>query len=213
MKDIKESKLLCFCLWEAKKYNQIYLTIGLIWTFISFYFWAPWFNSFQANDNAPSYVTTGIAACPNELFVQPESFLDGKFKNIISYNDMERCGHFAAYEEPKLIADDVFSFVEKVERLNVEKMSAKKELWNCVVFQVLFCNESLLPFGQFCILLSWFRNERKLLLNGTQFHLPKFLSNCRLEASSKARSEYAAIWNSSHSRLRLVCTKLIMLTA
>ena len=49
---------------------------------------------FQVLSNAPSHVPTGIVACPEELFVQPESFLSGKFKNIMSYNDLETCGHF-----------------------------------------------------------------------------------------------------------------------
>ena len=44
--------------------------------------------------------------------------MGGKFKNIITYNDLERCGHFAAYEEPELLADDFFAFVGKVERLS-----------------------------------------------------------------------------------------------
>ena len=82
---------------------------------------------FQAHSNAPVHVPTGIAACPEELFVQPESFLGGKFKNIISYNDMERCGHFAAFEEPGLLADDVFAFVGKVEQLRADQSAAQPE--------------------------------------------------------------------------------------
>jgi len=68
-------------------------------------------------NNAPTNVPTGVSALPEEIFVQPKSFLSGKFKNIISYNDLERGGHFAAYEEPGLLAEDILGFVRKVEEL------------------------------------------------------------------------------------------------
>ena len=34
---------------------------------------------------------------------------------------MPRGGHFAAFEEPKLLADDIFSFVKKTEELSTAK--------------------------------------------------------------------------------------------
>lgn len=59
---------------------------------------------------------TGAAVFPEELFIQPEPLVKFKFTNLITYKFMERGGHFAAYEEPKLLADEVLKFVQQVEK-------------------------------------------------------------------------------------------------
>lgn len=64
------------------------------------------------------YVPTGIAAFPNELLHCPRSWAKKKFKNIVTYTYMPRGGHFAAFEEPELLAQDIKQFVKKVEHLN-----------------------------------------------------------------------------------------------
>ena len=40
----------------------------------------------------------------------------------MQYSEIPRGGHFAAFEEPELFADDVIKFVEKVEK----RIAAKK---------------------------------------------------------------------------------------
>ncbi|XP_041644704.1 epoxide hydrolase 1-like [Cheilinus undulatus] len=62
------------------------------------------------------YVPTGLAAFPNELMHTPESWAQIRYKKIYSYTLMPRGGHFAAFEEPQLLADDVIQFVKKVEQ-------------------------------------------------------------------------------------------------
>ena len=64
----------------------------------------------------PVEVPTGMAAFPQELFIQPKSFLTNKFPNIVSYHDMPDGGHFAAFEQPQLLYDDIVQFVKKVEK-------------------------------------------------------------------------------------------------
>jgi microsomal epoxide hydrolase len=63
------------------------------------------------------YVPTGLAAFPNELMHVPQVWARTKFRNIYSYSYMPRGGHFAAFEEPQLLADDLLQFVKKVEKL------------------------------------------------------------------------------------------------
>ncbi|XP_026536849.1 epoxide hydrolase 1-like [Notechis scutatus] len=63
-------------------------------------------------------VPTGIAAFPNELLHCPRSWAKKQFKNIVTYTYMPQGGHFAAFEEPDLLANDIRQFVKKVERLN-----------------------------------------------------------------------------------------------
>ena len=70
-------------------------------------------------------VPVGLAAFPEEIFVQPESFVTAKFRNLISYSDLSEGGHFAAFEEPKLLFDDIINFISKT----MEKTNSKSELW------------------------------------------------------------------------------------
>jgi len=57
----------------------------------------------------------GCAMFPHELAYQPESLLHDRYTNLIHFNHLPRGGHFAAFEEPALLADDIFEFVSKVE--------------------------------------------------------------------------------------------------
>ena len=73
----------------------------------------------------------GLAAFPEELYIPPKTFLTNRFKNIISYHDMPQGGHFAAFEQPKLLFDDIVQFVTKVENIfkSEQKVNKPEELW------------------------------------------------------------------------------------
>ncbi|XP_071063421.1 epoxide hydrolase 1 isoform X2 [Dasypus novemcinctus] len=62
------------------------------------------------------YVPTGFAAFPCELLHMPEPWVRAKYPRLVSYSYMPRGGHFAAFEEPELLARDLHSFVAKLER-------------------------------------------------------------------------------------------------
>lgn len=57
----------------------------------------------------------GFAAFPHELLHCPQAWARWRYKDIRSYSYMASGGHFAAFEEPKLLADDFTQFVKKVE--------------------------------------------------------------------------------------------------
>ncbi|XP_011359143.1 epoxide hydrolase 1 [Pteropus vampyrus] len=61
-------------------------------------------------------VPTGFAAFPCELLHIPEKWLKFKYPKLISYSYMARGGHFAALEEPELLARDIIKFVGLLER-------------------------------------------------------------------------------------------------
>ncbi|XP_061601019.1 epoxide hydrolase 1 [Cololabis saira] len=63
------------------------------------------------------FVPTGLAAFPNELMHCPQVWAQAMYQNIRSYNFMPRGGHFGAFEEPQLLANDIIQFVKKVEKL------------------------------------------------------------------------------------------------
>ncbi|XP_077586566.1 epoxide hydrolase 1 [Stigmatopora nigra] len=61
------------------------------------------------------FVPTGLAAFPGELAHTPKLWAQTKYHNIVSYTFMPQGGHFAAFEEPQLLANDLIQFVRKVE--------------------------------------------------------------------------------------------------
>lgn len=73
-------------------------------------------------------VPTACAVFPQEVFYQSESLLHDKYTNLIQYNHLLRGGHFAAFEEPALLADDIFEFVSKVE--DIRKKADNKDIPN-----------------------------------------------------------------------------------
>ncbi|XP_058470235.1 epoxide hydrolase 1 [Solea solea] len=63
----------------------------------------------------PVVVPSGIACFPDELVYTPELWAKKKFQNIVSFSHMARGGHFAAMEEPQLMAEDIQKFIKIVE--------------------------------------------------------------------------------------------------
>ncbi|XP_048506947.1 juvenile hormone epoxide hydrolase 1-like isoform X3 [Athalia rosae] len=67
------------------------------------------------SEQVPIHTPVACAAFPNELMYTPEWLLKNRFRNLIQMNHFSRGGHFAAFEEPQLLADDVWTFVGVVE--------------------------------------------------------------------------------------------------
>ena len=61
-------------------------------------------------------VPSAVADFPNEGTRSPRILLESRYPNLLQYTTLPRGGHFAALEEPRLLADDFLSFVEKLER-------------------------------------------------------------------------------------------------
>lgn len=70
-------------------------------------------------------VPTGCAVFSNEILNMPRSLLKSRYNNIIQYNYIPRGGHFAAFEEPQLLADDVLSFIKLTEELKAKPQQTK----------------------------------------------------------------------------------------
>lgn len=82
-------------------------------------------NNKNEFDNLPVNVPSACAAFPREILFHPESLLRSKYTNLIQYNDLPRGGHFAALEEPTLLANDIFEFVSKTEDIRKNKLTTK----------------------------------------------------------------------------------------
>uniref|UniRef100_G1RTU8 Epoxide hydrolase n=1 Tax=Nomascus leucogenys TaxID=61853 RepID=G1RTU8_NOMLE len=70
----------------------------------------------QKHERMKVYVPTGFSAFPSELLHAPEKWVRFKYPKLISYSYMVRGGHFAALEEPELLAQDIRKFLSLLER-------------------------------------------------------------------------------------------------
>ncbi|XP_056147753.1 epoxide hydrolase 1 isoform X2 [Lampris incognitus] len=97
---------------------MIYWTTGTIVSSMRFYKENLQTNIEKRGDmRSGIFVPTGVAAFPGELVHCPRSWAEIRYRNILSYSYMSQGGHFAAFEEPQLLANDIIQFVKKVEKL------------------------------------------------------------------------------------------------
>lgn len=70
----------------------------------------------QPHAKIPVYVPTGFACFPNELMHTPKLWVKQKYRKLVTYTYMARGGHFAAMEEPQLMAEDIQNFIKTLEK-------------------------------------------------------------------------------------------------
>ena len=63
----------------------------------------------QAAGHAPPEVPipTGFTTFPDEIFQAPRSWVEQAYPNLTYYNQADRGGHFAAWEEPDVFTDEI----------------------------------------------------------------------------------------------------------
>ena len=69
-------------------------------------------------------VPSAICDFPNEIARTSQTLAKRNHHNLVQFTDMPRGGHFAAFEEPKLVSDNIRSFAQKV--LEFEQREANK---------------------------------------------------------------------------------------
>ncbi|GAA2718016.1 epoxide hydrolase family protein [Micromonospora olivasterospora] len=52
-------------------------------------------------------VPTAVSVFPDELYQAPRSWAERAYSNLIHYNRLDRGGHFAAWEQPQLLAEEL----------------------------------------------------------------------------------------------------------
>ena len=52
-------------------------------------------------------VPVAVSAFPDELYQAPRSWAERAYPNLIHYNKLDKGGHFAAWEQPKLFSEEV----------------------------------------------------------------------------------------------------------
>lgn len=70
-------------------------------------------NNPQKNPPTKVTIPTGVAIFPKDLVPAPRQYADRIF-NVQQWTEMPRGGHFAALEEPELLAGDIRKFVKGI---------------------------------------------------------------------------------------------------
>jgi pimeloyl-ACP methyl ester carboxylesterase len=63
----------------------------------------------QASGQAPPEVSVpvGFTTFPGEIWRTPRSWVDAVYPNVSYFNEVDRGGHFAAWEEPELFSEEM----------------------------------------------------------------------------------------------------------
>jgi pimeloyl-ACP methyl ester carboxylesterase len=68
-----------------------------------------YWESFDRQGEAMAEVTVpaGCSIFPKEIFRMSRRWVEKRFTNLVYWNELERGGHFAAFEQPELFVDEV----------------------------------------------------------------------------------------------------------
>jgi len=63
--------------------------------------------SFFAVKGVSAAVTVAVSVFPDELYPAPRSWIERAYPKLVHYNKVDKGGHFAAWEQPKLFCEEV----------------------------------------------------------------------------------------------------------
>jgi pimeloyl-ACP methyl ester carboxylesterase len=66
-----------------------------------------WDNKFGFFDAKNVSVPAGVSVFPGEIYQAPRSWAEQAYHNLIHFNELDRGGHFAAWEQPQLLTEEV----------------------------------------------------------------------------------------------------------
>ena len=93
---------------------MMYLVTGSFGTATWLYSGAAGEDSRRMPDGARVSVPTAVANFPGEFMPWPPRSLVERGYNVVRWSDMDRGGHFAAFEEPEVFANDLLEFARQV---------------------------------------------------------------------------------------------------
>ena len=70
-------------------------------------YWENWGSSFFAVKGVSAAVPVAVSVFPDELYPAPRSWAERAYPNLIHYNKLPKGGHFAAWEQPKFLAEEM----------------------------------------------------------------------------------------------------------
>jgi pimeloyl-ACP methyl ester carboxylesterase len=54
-------------------------------------------------------IPVAVSVFPDELYPAPQSWTERAYPNLIHYNKVAKGGHFAAWEQPKLLSEELYA--------------------------------------------------------------------------------------------------------
>ena len=69
-------------------------------------YWESFGRAFGANANKVK-LPTGCSIFPKEIVPTPRSWAENVYSNIVYWNELDKGGHFAAFEQPDLFVDEL----------------------------------------------------------------------------------------------------------
>jgi pimeloyl-ACP methyl ester carboxylesterase len=73
-----------------------------------------YWESFAGGSRDPVTVPTGCSVFPHEIFRPSRRWAERRFTNIVSWDELDKGGHFAAFEQPEVFVDQVRGFTRLV---------------------------------------------------------------------------------------------------
>ncbi|HYS26250.1 MAG TPA: alpha/beta fold hydrolase [Vicinamibacterales bacterium] len=70
-------------------------------------YWENWGASFFAVKGVNAAIPVAVSVFPDELYPAPRSWAERAYPNLIYYKKHDKGGHFAAWEQPHLLSEDV----------------------------------------------------------------------------------------------------------
>lgn len=73
-------------------------------------YWESFAKAFNGGDDNTVKIPTGVSSYPKEIVRTPRSWADRRYTNIQYWNDLDKGGHFAAFEQPELFINEMRSW-------------------------------------------------------------------------------------------------------
>jgi pimeloyl-ACP methyl ester carboxylesterase len=70
-------------------------------------YWENWGSSFFVVKGVNAAIPVAVSVFPDELYPAPRSWAERAYRNLIYYKKHDKGGHFAAWEQPQLLSEDV----------------------------------------------------------------------------------------------------------
>jgi pimeloyl-ACP methyl ester carboxylesterase len=99
---------------ELCDFLTLYWATGTIGSSMRFY-WGEAQERSRLAEGEKVTVPTGCSDFPAEIVRAPRDWAERQLSDLRRWTEMPRGGHFAAFEEPELLADDVLALLDEVE--------------------------------------------------------------------------------------------------
>ncbi len=66
-----------------------------------------YWESFRSMGLGEVDIPTGCSIFPKEIFICSRRWAANRYRNIIYWNELDKGGHFAAFEQPEIFVDEV----------------------------------------------------------------------------------------------------------